>query len=260
MLDVHPPHSAAHTWKDFLIHIATICVGLLIAISLEQTVEAIHHHHQREDLERQMHVESQSNLKLVQSQLAFELELSRYMDACADALQAAPLQAGLYTVTLPANHVQLPLDSNGMLISPSRGTWTVATASGTIALLPAETAKIYARVDLAEAFEQQAERDSGNDATELQAIRMRDHASQEGVSLHLTPAEHGDLLAAYTRMGQDTSTFAFRLAVVEGALQSVLAKVHSLEEMYPYQGRAIARSHARPSLPQPTSPVTPLLR
>jgi hypothetical protein len=32
MLDVHPPHEAAHTWKDFFIHVGTICVGLLIAI------------------------------------------------------------------------------------------------------------------------------------------------------------------------------------------------------------------------------------
>jgi inner membrane protein involved in colicin E2 resistance len=31
MLDVHPPHEAAHTWKDFLIHIATIVYGLLIS-------------------------------------------------------------------------------------------------------------------------------------------------------------------------------------------------------------------------------------
>ncbi|MEO6807071.1 MAG: hypothetical protein ABI286_12180 [Edaphobacter sp.] len=43
MLDVHPPHEAAHTWKDFFIHIITIVIGLLIAIGLEQTVEAIHH-------------------------------------------------------------------------------------------------------------------------------------------------------------------------------------------------------------------------
>jgi hypothetical protein len=32
MLDIHPPHEAAHSWRDFFIHIATICVGLLIAI------------------------------------------------------------------------------------------------------------------------------------------------------------------------------------------------------------------------------------
>jgi hypothetical protein len=45
MLDVHPPHSPTHTWRDFFIHVATICVGLLIAVGLEQTVEAIHHRH-----------------------------------------------------------------------------------------------------------------------------------------------------------------------------------------------------------------------
>jgi hypothetical protein len=60
MLDVHPAHHAASTWRDFLIHIATIVLGLLIAIGLEQSVEAIHRDHQvrearamlREELDR----------------------------------------------------------------------------------------------------------------------------------------------------------------------------------------------------------------
>jgi len=42
MLDVHPPHNPTHTWRDFFIHIATIVLGLLIAIGLEQTVEYLH--------------------------------------------------------------------------------------------------------------------------------------------------------------------------------------------------------------------------
>ena len=50
MLDVHPPHEAAHSWKDFFIHIATIVVGLLIAVALEQSVEAFHAAHERSDL------------------------------------------------------------------------------------------------------------------------------------------------------------------------------------------------------------------
>ena len=50
MLDVHPPHHPTHGWRDFFIHIATITVGLLIAIGLEQTVEAVHHRHQRHSL------------------------------------------------------------------------------------------------------------------------------------------------------------------------------------------------------------------
>jgi hypothetical protein len=45
MLDVHPPHHAATTWRDFFIHIATIVLGLIIAVGLEQTVEYFHHRH-----------------------------------------------------------------------------------------------------------------------------------------------------------------------------------------------------------------------
>jgi hypothetical protein len=30
MLDVHPPHHAATTWRDSFVHIATIVIGLLV--------------------------------------------------------------------------------------------------------------------------------------------------------------------------------------------------------------------------------------
>jgi hypothetical protein len=57
MLDVHPPREALHTWKGFFIHIATIVVGLFIAVALEQSVEAIIRHHEaaslREDLSQE---------------------------------------------------------------------------------------------------------------------------------------------------------------------------------------------------------------
>jgi hypothetical protein len=46
MLDVHAPHEAVHTWRDFLIHIATIVIGLIIAVGLEQLVEHIHQHYE----------------------------------------------------------------------------------------------------------------------------------------------------------------------------------------------------------------------
>src|ERR1700679_3449926 len=54
MLEVHAPHEAPHTWKSFFIHIATIVIGLFIAVGLEQTVEFFHHRHIREQLEEQM--------------------------------------------------------------------------------------------------------------------------------------------------------------------------------------------------------------
>lgn len=44
-MEVHPPEHPIHTWRDFFVHIATIVVGLLIAIGLEQSVEWVHHRH-----------------------------------------------------------------------------------------------------------------------------------------------------------------------------------------------------------------------
>lgn len=46
MLEVHAPHRATHTAKDFLLHIAAISIGLLLALGLESTAEWLHHRHQ----------------------------------------------------------------------------------------------------------------------------------------------------------------------------------------------------------------------
>jgi hypothetical protein len=39
MLDVHPPHERMHGFRDFALHLMTITIGLLIALSLEGCVE-----------------------------------------------------------------------------------------------------------------------------------------------------------------------------------------------------------------------------
>src|SRR6202034_2622615 len=62
MLDVHAPHEALHTWKGFFIHIATIVVGLFIAVALEQLVEAINRHHELAALREDLHQESRQIL------------------------------------------------------------------------------------------------------------------------------------------------------------------------------------------------------
>ena len=43
MIDIHPPHHGGITRRDFFIHLFTVILGILIAISLEQTVEYLHH-------------------------------------------------------------------------------------------------------------------------------------------------------------------------------------------------------------------------
>ena len=43
MLDVHAPHTRMQGFKDFFLHLFTITIGLLIALSLEGCVERQHH-------------------------------------------------------------------------------------------------------------------------------------------------------------------------------------------------------------------------
>jgi hypothetical protein len=63
MLDVHAPHATIDTWKSFFIHIATICIGLLIAVGLEQSVEAFHRAYEREHLRESLQHESEQILR-----------------------------------------------------------------------------------------------------------------------------------------------------------------------------------------------------
>ena len=46
MLDVHPVHGSVSGWRDFLVHIVIVAIGLLLALGLGQTVEFIHHRYQ----------------------------------------------------------------------------------------------------------------------------------------------------------------------------------------------------------------------
>lgn len=73
-MEVHAPHEPIHTWRDFFIHIATITIGLLIAIGLEQTVEWFHHRHvvhvARENIRHEIEInrgEASANLTAVQA-------------------------------------------------------------------------------------------------------------------------------------------------------------------------------------------------
>lgn len=73
MLDVHPPHASPLTWRDFLLHIATITVGLLIAIGLEQTVEYFHHRQQVSETRRALLLEQKKDTEF----FALETDLLR---------------------------------------------------------------------------------------------------------------------------------------------------------------------------------------
>jgi tetratricopeptide (TPR) repeat protein len=79
MLDVHPPHEAAHSWKDFFIHIATIVIGLLIAVGLEQTVEWLHHKSEIRETRRLLKEERKQNVDVFHRNVAYTRKLRAFL-------------------------------------------------------------------------------------------------------------------------------------------------------------------------------------
>ena len=142
MLDVHPPHEAAHGWKDFFVHMATICLGLLIAIGLEQSVEWMHHRHElkelqeslRRDTEKQvgdaLHYETVSTFEIANSEAR--------MQQAAEALRThQPIAQPRVIGNPPAEQAVLPVDP----------AWKAATASGLLALAPQQDVVAYSEID-----------------------------------------------------------------------------------------------------------------
>ena len=137
MLEVHPPHHTPNTWRDFFIHVATICIGLLIAIGLEQTVEAIHHH-QLHQLREDLHAEGLRNLHIAVDNIrASELRRNSGATQFIELIKAGREHRPPVT---------LPPPSSQLYIKPAYAVWTVAQQSGTAGLLPRQDAQHYVRL------------------------------------------------------------------------------------------------------------------
>jgi|HubBroStandDraft_6_1064221.scaffolds.fasta_scaffold326720_2 hypothetical protein len=138
MLDVHAPHEALYTWKGFFIHIATIVIGLLIAIGLEQTVEVLHHRHQ-----------------VAEAREALRLELDQNRRAYADRISEFHRQtAALLNNIIVLQYIQQHADARqeglpGILIwhavrgDFTESAWKTAQQSNVTALMPQDEVRRY---------------------------------------------------------------------------------------------------------------------
>ena len=128
MLDVHPPHTPTHTWKDFFIHVGTICVGLLIAVALEQTVELVHHSRQRHELQENLRIDNELNRNWASQDLDAARKIREWAQdqaALLDHIDHTNLSAPLTLHTVPT----------ASFASPNFGVYLAAQANGQISLL-----------------------------------------------------------------------------------------------------------------------------
>jgi hypothetical protein len=147
VIDVHVPHGGLHTWKDFWIHLGTITLGLLIAISLEQSVEWVHHLDQRHQLEADLHAEGLRNrdyaavdLAVYDKVIAWLLDLQRGVDG---ARAGGGKTAFVYPPRAEGTPDSPRYVAYHVILTEA---WTTAQANSLVVLLPREEAEIYAHL------------------------------------------------------------------------------------------------------------------
>lgn len=143
MLDVHPPHEPVHGIRDFLLHLLTITVGLLIALGLEGTVEWRHHVHVRDEADASIVAELRDNAH----------ELDKAMDAVESEQQS--LMGAL--AFLQARAAGKPYNLTGInlgltLYSGQDASWKTAASTGAVSFMEYSHVKRYA-----EAYTRQAQ-------------------------------------------------------------------------------------------------------
>jgi hypothetical protein len=97
-VDIHKP-KAVHTWRAFFTEIGTIVIGILIALGLEQAVEAVHEHGLAVDAAEAIRTEMQENITRATSRLdqqaCIDRRLNQIAVLLADWSAANPLPEGL---------------------------------------------------------------------------------------------------------------------------------------------------------------------
>lgn len=137
VIDIHPPHQAAHSWRDIAIHLATITIGLFIALTLEGCVEWQHHRHMVREARENIHSEVLDNQKELTSALREIGKEQQQIKQDVDALLA--MQKG---ATTEGAHVALGFNNSSL----QSASWNTAHETGALAYMPYPEVKSYSEM------------------------------------------------------------------------------------------------------------------
>jgi hypothetical protein len=145
MLEVHLPHKGIRGFSEFLIHLFTITVGLLIAVQIESFVEWRHHLHLAEEARVALRAEIELNLKDLK---AVQPGLKAWRDQIDTDLKAMQLIQD-HPHDPKAQHASMTVSSNGLVLRDMA--WRTAQSTDALAYMPYEEAERYASIYQAQA-------------------------------------------------------------------------------------------------------------
>ena len=87
-MDIHPPHGPVNSFKDFFLHLLTVILGILIALSLEGLIEWHHHRSLAEEARSNLTSEIRENQQLLAGGLAAAPDAEQRLKATIEAIEA----------------------------------------------------------------------------------------------------------------------------------------------------------------------------
>ena len=139
MLDIHLPHKL-HGFREFLLHLFTITVGLLIAVQIESFVEWRHHVHLAEKARVALRAEIEHNLKELKDAQPGLKAWREQIDADFEVVRRIQEHPN----DLKAQHTALSV--NFSFITLSDTAWRTAQSTGALAYMPYEEAEQYSSI------------------------------------------------------------------------------------------------------------------
>jgi len=255
MLEPHAPHEYIQTWRGFFIHIATIVVGLIIAVGLEQTVEYFHHRHQRNYLEEQMREVLENDIKLIAEDTAKLKDFRAYLVE----LQLA-VNARRHALSAPAAPPANDPRSGPPLGLPSLAPYEAAKDNGTTALLSNQRIRLYNRIALQRSLTLAVSNQWLDDLAAMSAFKKRLDPAAETTGLmgnlqspadlaSLSPAELTEYQALIANLINHTDSLIIRLRVVGAECSAILDGVQDENAMIQAVLRAMTTGSGQQNLP-----------
>ncbi len=190
MLDVHPPHHSLNGWRDFFVHLATITIGLLIALGLEAAVEWVHHCKEVCETRTALQHELQENRSHFAANTAHFRSESAVLQKNLLVLHYLQQHPGAPPSRLPGT-----LQWNISYTRMEDSAWKTASQTGITALMPQEevrrTAELYG-------FYERMDRSHEEEADAL--VDAISYGFEDSAPARLSPAQVGDELERTKRV------------------------------------------------------------
>jgi hypothetical protein len=192
MLEVHLPHKL-HGFGEFLLHLFTITVGLLIAVQIESFVEWRHHLHLAEKAREELRVEIQHNLGELKAAQPGLKAWREQVDANFDVvrrIQENPNDPKAQRSAMSVNYSSITLSDTA---------WRTAQLTGALAYMPYEEAEQYSSIYQAQATLLALQSKPAEDAAGIIGLtaRFNFHSSS---SSRLTAEQAGALAERFDQM------------------------------------------------------------